>query len=222
MPDKPIICTNIDHCPLKPELEELKKEVDQLSELVSTDTLTGLYNYRYFTTIIAQEMERSKRTGQPTTLIMVDADHFKSVNDQWGHEAGNQALQLIARCIKHNIRQLDIACRYGGEEFAVILPSTDIGTSAQVAERIREAVESAQLLIDDNPNPVTLTASLGLSFYSGNRADDDWHKLIEKADSELYRAKQQGRNQMCYSTEAESKQQINADEKSALFDMFND
>lgn len=216
-------CTNGEPCRLNQDFITLKQEVEKLSELISTDTLTGLHNYRYFTEVISQELERSQRTGQATTLIMLDADHFKNVNDQWGHETGNKALQLIAHCIKDNIRKLDIPCRYGGEEFAVILPSTDIATSITVAERIRQAVE-ASTIKTENHN-IKLTVSLGVSSYIGNRTaennnSDNWHKLVERADKELYRAKEQGRNQTCHSPHEKTEQQVNEDEKSALFDIF--
>jgi diguanylate cyclase (GGDEF)-like protein len=220
MPDIPITCRSGEPCQLKPELDALKQEVEQLSTLVSTDTLTGLYNYRHFSAAIGQEMERSQRTGQPTTLIMLDADYFKKVNDQWGHETGNQALKLIANCIRNNIRKLDIACRYGGEEFAVILPSTDLLTAIQVAERIRVSVEQSPLAIEGEADH-SLTLSLGLSSHIG-KPGDNWHKLVERADSELYRAKQQGRNQSCYSATETTTQQVSDDEKAALFDMFRD
>ncbi len=225
MSDKTSTCRNGDLCQLEPEITALKQEVEQLAELVSTDTLTGLYNYRYFSSVIMQELERSQRTGQATTLIMLDADHFKKVNDTWGHEIGNQALKLIASCIKNNIRKIDIACRYGGEEFAVILPSTDIVTSIQVAERIRSAVESSLLEIDGKEGEtesISLTISLGISSYSNFQSEYDWHQLVEQADNELYQAKQQGRNRICYTPTETSDQQINDDEKSALFDMFRD
>lgn len=224
MSDSSTFCTDGTQCRLEPKLNALTDEVKKLSDLVSTDTLTGLSNYRHFTIAIAQEMERSKRTGQPTTLIMIDADHFKQVNDNWGHEVGNQALKLIADAIVSNIRQLDTACRYGGEEFAVILPSTNTATSLQVAERIRVAIENAPLTINvDNGSTIThsLTASLGISSYPGRLDNDNWHKLVERADSKLYEAKKNGRNQVCY-TEIESEaQQVSEDEKSALFNMFD-
>ena len=232
-------CKSGEPCRLGQDLIELKDEVAKLSELVSTDTLTGLHNYRYFTEVITQEMERSQRTAQPTTLIMLDADHFKRVNDQWGHETGNKALQLIASCIKANIRKLDIPCRYGGEEFTIILPSTDIATSIQVAERIRHSIENSPLTVETEiksgaegrtgsgtegeaeSQSITLTVSLGISSYVGNHKGDNWHKLVERADKELYRAKEQGRNQTCHSpTNDNNEQQVSEDEKSALFDMF--
>jgi len=220
---KTTTCTNGEPCRLNKDFVNLKQEVEKLSELISTDTLTGLHNYRYFTEVITQEIERSQRTGQATTLIMLDADHFKKVNDQWGHETGNKALQLIAHCIKDNIRKLDIPCRYGGEEFAVILPSTDIATSISVAERIRHAVEAASIKVEDQD--IKLTISIGLSSYirdstTKNNSHDSWHKLVERADKELYRAKEQGRNQTCHLPNEKTEQQVSEDEKSALFDMF--
>lgn len=225
MSDSLIFCTNGKPCQLEPTLDALKAEVKQLSDLVSTDTLTGLSNYRHFTTILSQEMERSKRTGQPTTLIMIDADHFKKVNDNWGHEIGNQALKLIANCILVNVRQLDTACRYGGEEFAVILPSTDTATSLQVAERIRAAIENTPLAVktEDQTTPTmhTLTVSIGVSSHPGKYDNDNWHKLVERADNKLYEAKKNGRNQVCSSPIDNEDQQVSEDEKSALFDMFN-
>jgi diguanylate cyclase (GGDEF)-like protein len=222
MTDKSLTCANGDTCQLAPELDSLKKEVKQLAELVSTDTLTGLYNYRYFSNSIVQEIERSQRTGLATTLMMLDADHFKKVNDTWGHEVGNQALKLIADCITNNIRKLDIACRYGGEEFIVIFPSTDIGVSIQVAERVREAVENAVFSTGENSTETTnITISIGLSTYLGNQ-EDSWQKLVERADKELYRAKQQGRNQVCSTASDVEEQQVNEDEKSALLDIFKE
>lgn len=227
---KEATCKSGESCLLSEDFIELKSEVEKLSKLVSTDTLTGLHNYRYFTEVITQEIERSQRTAQPTTLIMLDADHFKRVNDQWGHETGNKALLLIARCIKDNIRKLDIPCRYGGEEFAVILPSTDIATAIQVSERIRQTIENSPLVLEntdetkaeneDKSNSITLTVSLGVSSYVGSQKGDNWHKLVERADKELYRAKEQGRNQTCHSPNDNNEQQVSEDEKTALFDIF--
>jgi len=166
MSDNITQCSNGDTCKLVNDIAELRGRVEHLSELVSTDPLTGLYNYRHFSRCITQEIERSLRTSQPTSLIMIDIDHFKQVNDVWGHETGNIALMFIANCIMNNIRKLDIACRYGGEEFAVILPSSDILTSAKVAERIRHTIEDTPLQFQDNQRQqqsLSLTATAGLS-----------------------------------------------------------
>ena len=211
------------------EIESLKKEVERLSAMVSTDPLTNLFNYRHFSRELSQEIERSQRTLQHTTLIMLDVDHFKRVNDEWGHEVGNQALQLIAQCLVGNIRKLDIACRYGGEEFAIILPSTDIMTGAHVAERIRASIASTPLLMNTSqetntseltaPQSLSLTVSLGLSVYTGNQ-EQSASTLVEGADQQLYKAKSEGRNRTCYPNPDTSVQQVSSDEKSALFDMF--
>ncbi len=228
MSDKTTQCPSGDTCKLLDEIVELRERVDHLSELVSTDPLTGLYNYRHFSRCLTQELERSLRTSQPTSLIMIDIDHFKKVNDVWGHETGNLALNFIANCIINNIRKLDIACRYGGEEFAVILPSSDIVTSAKVAERIRLSIEETPLLFQDNKKheqELFLTASAGLSTLSGKNTVNDLTSakaLVSAADEQLYRAKKQGRNQVCFIEPAPKEQQVSGDEKSALFGMFKD
>jgi len=199
--------------------------VGRLSQLVSVDPLTQLFNYRHFSQTLAQEIERSQRTLQATSLIMIDIDHFKKVNDQWGHEKGNQALKLIAKCIIENIRKLDIACRYGGEEFAIILPSSDIVTSARVAERIRKSIEATPLIVtleNNTTQTIPLTASAGLSSYSGNN-DPATCNIIEAADAQLYLAKEQGRNRVCFTTpEDKQLQQVSAEEKVALATLFDD
>jgi diguanylate cyclase (GGDEF)-like protein len=213
-------------CQFSQQIDELNQEVGRLSQLVSVDPLTQLFNYRHFSQTLAQEIERSQRTLQATSLIMIDIDHFKKVNDQWGHEKGNQALKLIAHCIINNIRKLDIACRYGGEEFAIILPSSDIVTSARVAQRIRQSIEATPLIItleDNKTQPVSLTASAGLSSYSGNN-DPASCNIIEAADEQLYLAKQQGRNRVCFAKPDEEKQlqQVSTEEKHALATLFDD
>lgn len=216
-------CPSDDTSELTAELERLREEVKRLSELVSTDPLTNLFNYRHFSHTLDQEIERSQRTLQPTTLIMLDVDHFKKVNDQWGHEVGNDALQLISRCIVDNIRKLDIACRYGGEEFAIILPSSDVAASVHVAERIRAAIEHTHLDIpqaNGSVEQLKLTASAGLSVYSGNQILTG-QQLVKAADEKLYQAKKQGRNRICFTPPETVDQQVTSEEKSALFTLFD-
>ena len=222
MSDIPLAsCPSGETCYLSSEFTELKKEVERLSNLVSSDPLTGLHNYRHLSLALEQEIERSQRTLNHTTLIMLDVDHFKKVNDDWGHETGNHALKLIAHCIISTIRKLDIACRYGGEEFAVILPGTDIVTGYHVAERIRHAIEDTPLSVDTPSGHqfLHLTASFGLSMYTSNM-DQGPNYLVELADQQLYKAKTQGRNQTCFDAPDNTGQQVSQGEKSALFTIF--
>lgn len=215
-------CSDGSTCRFSSEITSLHQEVSRLSELVSSDPLTQLFNYRHFIQALEQEIERSQRTLQPTSLIMVDVDHFKKVNDEWGHEKGNQALKLIANCIIQNIRKLDIACRYGGEEFAIILPSSDLITSARVAERIRASIEETPLIISAENEPLqqlNLTASAGLSLYDGHNVPNT-STIVEAADEQLYLAKKQGRNRVCFAPQEEVLQQVSLEEKQALATLF--
>jgi len=221
----PTHCPDGRVCQFSQQIDDLNQEVDRLSQLVSVDPLTQLFNYRHFSQTLAQEIERSQRTLQATSLIMIDIDHFKKVNNQWGHEKGNQALKLIAKCIIDNIRKLDIACRYGGEEFAIILPSSDIVTSARVAERIRQSIKQTPLTValeNNTTQHIPLTASAGLSSYNGNN-DPASCNIVEAADEQLYLAKEQGRNRVCYAViEEVEHQQVSTEEKDALATLFDD
>lgn len=203
-------------CVNKQAFTQLRAQVDELSELVRTDPLTELFNYRHFEQALANEMERTGRTGGNTILIMLDLDHFKQVNDSWGHEVGNQALKLSAQSILSSIRKLDLACRYGGEEFAIILPMTDLLTGIKVAERIRKAIEEAPLFIDGED--IALTASLGVAAF-GCFQQESPERLVERADQYLYEAKQSGRNRVCHENidSLKSESSVSADEKAALF-----
>jgi len=221
----PTHCPDGRACQFSQRIDDLTEEVSRLSQLVSVDPLTQLFNYRHFSQTLAQEIGRSQRTLQATSLIMIDIDHFKKVNNQWGHEKGNQALKLIAKCIIDNIRKLDIACRYGGEEFAIILPSSDIVTSARVAERIRQSIEQTPLTValeNNTTQHIPLTASAGLSSYNGNN-DPASCNIVEAADEQLYLAKEQGRNRVCYAViEEVEHQQVSTEEKDALATLFDD
>ena len=211
--------SNQESCEIITELLGLRDQVSELSELVHTDTLTGLFNFRYFIGALEQEMERTRRTGQDTGLIMVDLDYFKKVNDQWGHDAGNKALILAAQQIRTAVRKMDAPCRYGGEEFAVILPATNANHTLQVAERIRSMIEDAPLVVDQQE--VQLTASFGIDVYSAS-VQGGAEDMIKRADGYLYQAKQEGRNRVCYAP-VKAKEDISSvsqDEKDALFGLF--
>lgn len=217
----PICPKQGDPCANKQELAQLKLEVERLSALARTDPLTGLFNFRHFTQALSNEMERTGRTGDSTVLIMLDLDFFKQVNDRWGHEAGNQALQFTAQSILSSIRKLDLACRYGGEEFAIILPATDLLTGVKVAERIRESIDNTPLLVEGKD--IGLTASLGVAVFSGYSQELP-EQMVERADQYLYRAKQAGRNRVCHEDIDIYKRDssVSADEKAALFGLSSD
>ena len=131
-----------DECTNLPEVKRLQEEIRRLSALVRTDELTKLFNFRYFTLALSLEMERTRRSGQPTCLIMLDLDHFKAINDVHGHEVGNVVLSHISDLIRKAIRRLDIPCRYGGEEFTLILPDTTLEQGIRFANRLRVIIEN--------------------------------------------------------------------------------
>lgn len=203
-------------CFIIDELLEVRQALAELSEQVRTDPLTGLANYRYFCMVLEQEMERTQRSGQPTTLIMLDIDHFKKVNDQWGHETGNQALIHISNLMRQTVRKLDMPCRYGGEEFAIILPNTELAASIPVAERLRQIIAESPLLVDDKP--LSLTVSLGIDSYLLGE-DASFNELVQRADHYLYQAKQEGRNQVRHAS-LPKVELVSREEKEALFNLF--
>ncbi|MBI5189237.1 MAG: diguanylate cyclase [Nitrospirae bacterium] len=163
--------------------------------LSMTDGLTGLYNSRYLYTKIEEEMVRARRYGHPLTLFMLDLDHFKDYNDEYGHLSGDDALRTIARVLRKNSRETDTVARYGGEEFSVILPETDIEKAATLAERIRAAVE-AELMDPGEGRPKThITVSIGVASMTEYVRKPE--ELVRMADSALYDAKAGGRNRVC-------------------------
>jgi len=205
---------------LRARVQELEHEIITLNELVRTDALTGLYNHRYFREALHREVERTHRTGVDFCLVLIDLDYFKKVNDEWGHEVGNVALEHTARLIKETIRPMDLPCRYGGEEFAVLLPGTPLLTSVQVAERIRSTIEAT--MIDISGRELTLTASFGVCAYQRNSILTE-EQLVEAADKLLYQAKSKGRNQVCFEAATQhERQQVSQDEKDMLSGLFSD
>ncbi len=213
----PVRCpVGIEDCTIADEVNALREENVRLSEAISTDTLTGLANYRFFLQSLAQELERTQRSGQPTSLMMLDIDHFKNVNDTWGHETGNKALMHVADIIRQTVRRLDIPCRYGGEEFAIILPDTGLLASVQVAERIRILIAESPL--SHNDTPLSLTVSIGIATYQLNSALQP-EQLIENADKYLYQAKQEGRNRTCHAR-PEPIELVSSEERQELSALF--
>jgi len=212
---------NADDCVWLHELASLRQQNEALKRLVTTDTLTGLHNYRYFRDLLTREMESTLRTGRASCLIMIDIDHFKSVNDQWGHEAGNQALIVAADVFRQAVRATDVVCRYGGEEFIAVLPQTSLPIAVRVAERMREYLEKSCVQYEDNC--FQLTASFGVGVYSGEDGTT-LESLVDSVDQYLYQAKQQGRNRVCHADFSTLRQEttVSADEKSALFNYSDD
>ncbi len=204
-------------CPFPEEVAGLRKEVRQLAREVRTDALTGLFNYRHFSDLLENEVERSRRSGLPLALIMVDLDHFKRLNDTWGHEAGNRTLVQVARVLRQGVRRIDAVCRYGGEEMVIVLPGTRLARGVQVAERLRECIE--QLRVEGGEEPIRVSASLGVAVLPAAGVAD-FSSLVQAADAMLYQAKEQGRNRVCHPPlVAETPEtQVSQDEKKALLE----
>ena len=206
-------------CSWLDELARLHRRVDELAELVSHDPLTGLFNYRHFSETLPTVLERTRRSGRPSCLILVDLDHFKSINDTWGHEVGNIALRQAARILRQQTRMVDVVCRYGGEEFVVILPDTRLRQAVDVAERIRHALQEAPVVFEQGE--FNFTASMGVDVY---RAQDTLTEeaFVESVDKWLYQAKDGGRNRVAYRdlAEVESQTSVSKEERDALQDLF--
>ena len=178
------------HIALTLEKISLFEEIRILSR---HDGLTGAYNHACIVGELAAEIERSKRYSSPFSVILFDVDDFKTVNDRYGHLAGDQVLKGITRIVKENLRAIDKVGRYGGEEFLVILPETSADKAIMVAERLRIAVEKA--VIESDNNLIHSTVSGGVVAYTPGRQEKD---LIKKADDNLYRAKKDGKNRTYY------------------------
>lgn len=174
---------------LQDELEEKNRELRRLSV---SDGLTGLYNHRHIHGLLRDEFERSGRTGAPLTVAMFDLDLFKSVNDTWGHPAGDSVLVQLAGILRVSARDVDRLGRYGGEEFLAILPATDADGGAVFVERVRHAVENREFDIGTT-QPISMTISAGVATYPHERIGDV-ESLIREADRALYAAKAAGRN----------------------------
>jgi diguanylate cyclase (GGDEF)-like protein len=164
-------------------------------ELTVMDDLTGLYNFRYFTRKLAGEIMRAERYHLPLSIIMIDIDWFKRCNDTYGHLFGNRVLQGLAVGIRECVREVDVICRYGGEEFAVILPQTKKADAQTIGERIRCRVESDEFSPDRADSPVKVTVSLGIASFPENGRTSK--ELIAKVDQALYKAKGRGKNLVC-------------------------
>ncbi len=191
----------------------LQAVIDGLCQLSSRDPLTGLANRRHFELTLASEVDRVARAGEPALVLMIDIDHFKRVNDAHGHQAGDIVLKEVAAALGECIRPMDTVARFGGEEFAMILPNCAPFFARQVAERIRAHVGSRSIAIGAGQE-VSVTVSIGGAFAP------QWVRSssllwVERADQQLYRAKSAGRNRVCLEQPMVS--HVSAEEKGLLF-----
>ncbi len=181
--------------------DQLRAAKSQLEKLSVTDGLTGLYNHRHFEERLHEEFRRSHRYSDPVALIMLDLDHFKSINDRFGHPFGDRVLRGTAELISTTIRDPDVCARYGGEEFAIILPKAHLQGALAVAERIHREMELKTYAVESDPGArkpaeIRVTASLGIAFYPSKDVTSP-EMLVKFADEALYRAKREGRNAIC-------------------------
>jgi len=193
----------------------LQSVVDSLCDLSSKDALTGLVNRRSFEMALAREVDRVARSGEAALLLMLDIDHFKAVNDTYGHGAGDLVIQTVAQAVQQCVRPMDTVARVGGEEFAIVLPSCPSSMGATVAERIRERV--AESRVEVAPGQL-----LGVTVSLGGAFAPQWVRSssllwMERADRQLYRAKAEGRNRACLEMQADSL--VSAEEKGMLFEL---
>src|SRR5947208_5610672 len=183
----------ITHVRKKRYTERLRDNVQMSIEMAITDALTGLYNRRYMESHIGTLVEQAAARGKPLTVLVLDIDYFKSINDTHGHDAGDDVLREFAIRIRKSIRGIDLACRYGGEEFVVVMPETDIGVATVVAERLRRRIASEPFPIQQSARHIDVTISIGIAELS---VKDTSATILKRADQALYRAKRNGRNRV--------------------------
>jgi diguanylate cyclase len=178
---------------IEEQTEELEKKNILLKKMARTDMLTGLYNRMRFTEFVEQEIARARRTGEESCLVMLDLDHFKSVNDIFGHPNGDTILKWIAGVMKSQLRDTDILARFGGEEFTILLPGTSVEGAYNVAEKVRLAIEHCTF--PGQMEKLKLTASFGITSLTAD-ANATFDSVYREADKALYRAKDKGRNRI--------------------------
>jgi two-component system cell cycle response regulator len=170
----------------------LRNNLDQSLELAVTDPLTGLHNRRYMSGQLTALVRRATHGGEPVSALLVDIDHFKRINDSFGHAVGDEVLREFAIRLATNVRAIDLACRYGGEEFVVIMPDTALGEARAIAERLRRHVAGSPFHVSGVDDPLSVTISVGVA--TTLDAPDTAQDLLKRADDAVYDAKAQGRN----------------------------
>ncbi len=176
-----------------------ERKIDQFRELAAHDGLTGLINYQAFHELLEKELSRAKRYDKPLSLAIGDIDHFKRVNDTYGHLAGDHVLRVVAEHLEKGVRESDIIARYGGEEFAILITESPLEAALAAVERLREAL--SELQVDYEGQKLSVTMSFGVASLSPGQ-DITKNNLIKKADTALYKAKRGGRNRCCVSNDA--------------------
>ncbi|HUO53525.1 MAG TPA: diguanylate cyclase, partial [Rhodoblastus sp.] len=173
--------------------DALRSSVQAAMELAVTDPLTGLNNRRYLETHLAGLLEQAEQHGRAVSVMMLDVDHFKRVNDTYGHDVGDEVLKTFAARVKRKVRGADLMCRMGGEEFVVVMADTRLETAQVVGERIRAAVAGAPFLVRDGDRVIPITVSIGVANSTGGESAET---LLRRADQALYHSKNSGRNRV--------------------------
>jgi two-component system cell cycle response regulator len=174
--------------------DRLRHNVQLSLEMAITDQLTGLHNRRYMSRHLDTLLDNAKKNARPLAFVIMDIDFFKQVNDTYGHDIGDEVLKEFASRIAANVRGIDLACRYGGEEFVVAMPDTDMAFACNIAERLRQSIETTPVKITRAPGQLNITISIGIARCEGEQ--DTAEKLLHRADQALYRAKRTGRNKV--------------------------
>ena len=174
--------------------DRLRYNVQLSLEMAITDQLTGLHNRRYMSRHLDNLLANARRGGRRLAFVIMDIDHFKQVNDTYGHDIGDEVLKEFAGRIAANVRGIDLACRYGGEEFVVVMPDTDVAFACSIAERLRQTVEANPVKVSRAPGALNVTISIGIARMEGE--GDTAEALLHRADQALYRAKRSGRNRV--------------------------
>lgn len=177
-------------------IDHLRSSFQQSLEMAVTDQLTGLYNRRYLASHLSAMFDRAFWTGRPLSVMILDLDHFKTVNDTYGHDAGDKVLQAFADRMRASVRGIDLACRYGGEEFLIAMPDTEKLEAQIVAERLRLDIASRRVVLNGGRDELQVTVSIGIASTEDGPKDDSAQKLIKRADKALYEAKAQGRDRV--------------------------